>query len=48
MLQVTSKEMKINEKKTFTVAAGYNLLATGLIHLIDDIICNRSCKSPKL
>ena len=33
MLQVTSKEIKTNEKKTFTVGAGYTPLATELITL---------------
>ena len=33
MLQVASKEMKTNEKKTFTVGAGYTLLATGLLKM---------------
>ena len=31
MLQMTPKEMKTNEKKTFTVGAGYTLLATSIV-----------------
>ena len=31
MLQMTFQEMKTNEKKRFTVGAGYTVLATGLI-----------------
>ena len=41
MLQVTPKEMKTNEKKTFTVRAGYTLLATGLL---SNTNMNEKCK----